>query len=95
MIGLPRWCGTILVLYLFWRVNCARERLFLGMAFSYNAFALVRLYLPNLLTPATGVIRTLSLFWWIVATLVSLYFVASAFGAIATQGEARGPDETK
>ena len=69
--------GTILMLFLFWRVRCTRERLWLGMALSYDAMRTVRMLNPGFLAPAAGVIGVLSVLLWVMATMLSLYFVVS------------------
>jgi hypothetical protein len=75
--------GTILMLYLFWRVRCMRERLWLGIALSYDAMLYLRLVVPNLIVPATGIVRALALALWVTATLLSLFFVVSAMRKVS------------
>ena len=70
--------GTILLVYLFWRVRCARERLWLGIALLYDAIFAARVLIPTLVAPAMGIIKILVLLLWAVATIVSISFAVSA-----------------
>jgi len=82
--------GTIILLCFFWRVRCARERLWLGIALSYDAIFAARMLIPNLVAAATGIIRAISLFLWIFATLLSLFFVVSAHREVSRRAKGRG-----
>lgn len=68
-----------LMLYLFLRIRCPRERLWLGLALSDGGVALLREFVPSSLAPATPEIKAFSFLVWLAATVVSLYFIRGAF----------------
>jgi hypothetical protein len=62
------------------RTRCWRERLWLGIAVTAATCGLVRGLLPSLSASSVYVLTRVTLLLWLGATVISLWFVISAFG---------------
>lgn len=85
--------GAAVLSYVFLSVRCAHERLWFGIAATASVILAVRSFEPSLVASVASELAVLDLALWTAATMVSVYFVRSAFRGMpprASSGEHGG-----
>lgn len=68
-----------LILYLFLRIKCKHERLWLGPALAGGLVGLLTEFFPGVGGPIATGVNVISLLLWLAATVVSIGFVRATF----------------